>query len=112
MNCIIMNLDSLYNHYLQQLMKAVKVLTTALNCSVSTKEEENNIVLACAELVARDVRDLFTLYHSKLLWVLNEEKVGDIFTGWDTAEVRAILSHLKTFYCDRYHDLRILEVCN
>lgn len=93
-------------------MKAVKVLTTALNCSVSSEEEENNIVLACAELVARDVRDLFTLYHSKLLWVLNEEKVGDIFIGWDIAEVRAILSHLKTFYCDRYHNLRICKISN
>lgn len=82
-------------------MKAVKVLNTALNCATTVKEEESNVVLACSEMVAEDVRDLFTLFHTKLLWVLNEEKVGDIFWGWEIPEVRAILSHLKTFYSDR-----------
>ena len=82
-------------------MKAVKVLNSALNCGTASKEEECSVVLACSELIAKDVRDLFTLYHTKLLWVINEEKIGDIFDGWDIAEVRAILSHLKTFYSDR-----------
>ena len=82
-------------------MKAVKVLNTALNCGATMKDEECSVVLSCSELVANDVRDLFSLFHTKLLWVLNEEKVGDIFIGWEIAEVRAILSHLKTFYSDR-----------
>ena len=82
-------------------MKAVKVLNSALNCSTTGDEEECSVVLSCSELVAQDVRDLFTLFHTKLLWILNEEKVGDLFEGWEVAEVRAILSHLKSFYCDR-----------
>lgn len=102
-------------------MKAVKVLNSALNCCIDDKknkeknneerdeeeeegdeeENESNIVLACSELVANDVRDLFTLFHVKLLWILREERVGDVFEGWDASEVKAILSHLKTFYCDR-----------
>ena len=53
-------------------MKAVKVLNSALNCGIKVKkegeeeeeEEECDIVLACCEIVANDVRDLFTLFHS------------------------------------------------
>ena len=54
-------------------MKAVKVLNSALNCGIKVKEEgeeeeeECDIVLACCEIVANDVRDLFTLFHTKLL---------------------------------------------
>lgn len=91
-------------------MKAVKVLNSALNCGIKVKkegeeeeeEEECDIVLACCEIVANDVRDLFTLFHTKLLWILHEDKCGDLFEGWNVAEVRAILSHLKTFYSNRY----------
>lgn len=83
------------------MMKAVKVLDTALLCKTTVKEERSDVLLACKELISRDIYNLFKLFHIKLLWLLEEEKKGDIFLGWDTAEVKAILIHLKTFYNNR-----------
>ena len=115
-----------------QLMKAYKVLDTAFTCCHHHHRhidllppdeltdsalhnsggielsEQYDIVLACLELVAADVRDLFRLYHVKLLWVLREEQRGDLFEGWESAEVKAVLTHFKTFYNDRYEDFENL----
>lgn len=81
-------------------MKAVKLLDTALKCHID-EDQDCDIILACLELVASDIRDLFKLFHAKLLWVLKEEKDGDLFLGWEVTEVRAILVHLKEFYSSR-----------
>ena len=112
-----------------QLMKAYKVLDTAFTCCHHHHRhhdlphhqrdgtgasggielsEQYDIVLACLELVAADVRDLFRLFHVKLLWVLREEQRGDLFAGWESAEVKAVLTHFKTFYNDRYEDFESL----
>ena len=56
------------------------------------------------ELVARDLKDLFTMYYAKLRWLLLEEEGGNnsgLFEGWRIDEVEAVLSHLKTFYDER-----------
>lgn len=82
------------------MLKAYKVLDAALDCKARL-EEDCEIVCACVELVARDLRDLFLLYEDKLRWVVTEEEVGDLFEGWDEAEVRAVLSHFRNYYNDR-----------
>jgi len=88
-----------------QLMKGTKVIDSALLCRPSA-DEECEVTISCLELVARDLRDLFLLFHSKLRWLVREEQVGDIFTGWPENEVRAVLAHLKDFYNSRYEEVR------
>ena len=89
-------------------MKALKVLDSALACrahvAASGPWDGPDALLACLELVALDLRDLFRLFHAKLLWVLREEQRGDLFAGWESAEVKAVLAHFQAFYNDRYED--------
>jgi len=92
-----------------QLMKALKVLDSALACralvaAAAGPWDGPDALLACLELVALDLRDLFRLFHAKLLWVLREEQRGDLFAGWEGAEVKAVLAHFQAFYNDRYED--------
>lgn len=86
------------------MMKSCKVLDAALACYPSP-DEESEVVLSCLELVALDIRELFTLFYEKLKWIDKEEEVGDLFNTWEEAEVSAILTHLKSFYNDRYDDI-------
>jgi len=87
------------------MMKACKVLDAALACYPSP-DEECEVVLSCLELVALDIRELFTIFYEKLKWIDKEEEVGDLFSTWEEAEVSAILTHLKSFYNDRYDDVK------
>ena len=62
------------------------------------------ITLVSMELVARDLKDLFTMYYAKLRWLLLEEEGGNyvgLFEGWRIDEVEAVLTHLTTFYDER-----------
>ena len=86
-------------------MKAYKLLDAGLNCR-TTRKEECDVVFACLELVVRDLRQLFGLFHEKLLWVVKEDETGDIFKGWEKAEVRAVLAHFKNFYNDRFDSIQ------
>jgi len=85
------------------------VLDSALACralvaAAAGPWDGPDALLACLELVALDLRDLFRLFHAKLLWVLREEQRGDLFAGWEGAEVKAVLAHFQAFYNDRYED--------
>lgn len=62
--------------------------------------------MCCLELLARDVRELFLLFHTKLRFVVKEEATGDLFQDWNESEVRAILQHFKSFYNDRNEDIQ------
>ena len=64
-----------------------------------------DVTLVCMELVARDLKDLFTMYYEKLRWLLLEEEGGNnagLFEGWRIDEVDAVLAHLRSFYDERY----------
>lgn len=56
----------------------------------------------CLELLVKDIDELFTLYESKLKWLLEGKVVSDVFTGWKREEVTSVLKHFKRFYHDRY----------
>ena len=87
-----------------QMLKALKVLDAALLCRAAV-HEECSVTMSCLELVARDLRELFLLFHSKLRFVVSEAALGDLFAAWPEAEVRAVLQHLKAYYNDRYEDI-------
>ena len=90
--------------YVLQLMKAYKVLDTALHClklADSRQLSKIDMVVSCAELVARDLRNLFRLFHAKLMWVLIEEQQGDLFLGWEKDDVHSVLTIFKNFYNDK-----------
>lgn len=87
-----------------QLLKAIKVLDAALQCRAG-QDEECAVSMSCLELVARDVRELFLLLHSKLRFVVQEQATGNLFSDWPEAEVRAVLQHLKSYYNDRFEDI-------
>lgn len=84
-----------------QMLKAYKVLDAALNCRISA-EEECEAIVSCLERTAVDTGDLFKLYYEKLIFILRENEVGDIFAGWKQAEVKTVLTHLITFYNERF----------
>ena len=67
-------------------------------------EEENEVSIMCAELVARDVYDLFRLFHDKLRWVVDNEAAA--FDGADPAEVKKVLDRFKASYDDKYPRVR------
>ena len=87
------------------MMKACKVLDAALACYPNA-DEECEVVIDCLELVALDIRELLTIFYEKLKWIDKEEEVGDLFSTWEEAEVSAILTHLKSFYNDRYDEVK------
>jgi hypothetical protein len=93
-----------------QLVKAYKVIDSALSCQTTAEEESSEVVVACVELIARDLRDLFNLYSQKLRWVLAEEEIGDVFAGWNAVEVHSILKHFKDFYNKKYEDVQTLLI--
>lgn len=48
------------------------------------------------------------MYYAKLRWLLNEEEDGtnaELFEGWRIDEVEAVLTHLKSFYDERWNPL-------
>jgi hypothetical protein len=62
------------------------------------------LLSGCIELVARDLKDLFTAYFEKLQWLLAEEESGqntELFAEWKAEEVEAVLEHFKSFFDDR-----------
>ena len=68
---------------------------------------------ACIELVSRDLKDLISLFYEKLNWLLVEEEEGnnfELFAGWSTEEVEAVLEHFKAFYDERYSSAHIVVV--
>ena len=87
------------------MMKACKVLDAALSC-FPNPNEECEVVIDILELLALDIRELFTIFYEKLKWIDREEEVGDLFSTWQEAEVSAILTHLKSFYNDRYDEVK------
>jgi len=87
------------------MMKACKVLDAALAC-FPQPNEECEVVIDILELLALDIRELFTIFYEKLKWIDREEEVGDLFSTWQEAEVSAILTHLKSFYNDRYDEVK------
>jgi hypothetical protein len=45
------------------------------------------------------------MYSEKLRWLLAMEEDGrskDLFAGWKTSDVEAVLEHFKAFYDERY----------
>jgi len=86
-----------------QLVKASKLLEAALDCLVGV-QDECEVVVICLEQVAQDIRVLFPLFGRKLLWLLREHEVGDVFEGWAEEEVEALLRKLKAFY-GRYGEI-------
>ena len=92
-----------------QLLKAIKILDAALLCRTSA-DEECEVTVCCLELLARDIRELFLLFHTKLRFVVKEDATGDLFQDWNESEVRAILQHFKAFYNDRFDDIQAFLV--
>ncbi len=62
-------------------------------------EEENEVSIMCVELVARDVHDLWRLFHDKLRWVV--ENAGSALEGADPQEARKVLERFKASYDDK-----------
>jgi len=71
---------------------------TALNCALS-QSEESEVTIACLELVARDVYDLFRLFQEKLI-IVSENHA--ILEGLDEAEASSVLASLQTSYKSFY----------
>jgi len=92
------------------LMKAKKALTVGLNCMV-TAEEESEVSVVCMELLVHDLYNLWTLFHKKLKWVVDQQEEGDLFQAWDENEVAGLMDQFKEFYLSRYEDIKhfILE---
>jgi hypothetical protein len=84
----------------KEMLSSLKVLDAALLCTMSA-HEECDATIACLELVARDVKDMFTLFDKKLQWLKQEDEVGDIFAGWDASDKDVVLRHLNTSRDDR-----------
>lgn len=57
-----------------------------VECQLDT-EDESEVTIMCVEMVAKDVHDLFRLFHDKLRWVLDNE--AQALEGTDPEEVRA-----------------------
>ena len=92
-----------------QLFNAIKLLESALKCAPegNDAEEDCELVYTTAlDLVARDVKTLFEIYHKKLTWVLREAEIGDIFDSVEyigkEEDVTAMLAMFKRFYADTY----------
>ena len=95
-----------------QLFHTIKVLESALACAPDTEsgdaEEDCELVYTTAlDLVARDAKVLFELFHEKLSWVLREAEIGDLFDSaeWKEEDVTALLAMFKRFYADTYPKL-------
>lgn len=87
------------------MMKCTKLIDAALATSPQP-DEECEVVIDCLELLALDIRELFTVYYEKLKWIDREDQVGDLFKDLPEAEISTILTHLKSFYNDRYDDVQ------
>ncbi|EKU22106.1 c2h2 zinc-finger protein, partial [Nannochloropsis gaditana CCMP526] len=85
-----------------QLGKAEKVLSSGLECALGEAEEDadSEVTLMCAELVARDVYDLFRLFHEKLRWAIDNQAAA--FEGADRSEVAKILERFQASYARLY----------
>lgn len=83
-----------------QLDKADKLIDAALECSTGL-DAGCEVVAASLSLVAQDLRELFDLYASKALFVLQEHEVGDMFDDWGEQELGAALKTLKEGYESR-----------
>jgi len=80
-----------------QLSRADKLIDAALACSTGL-DAGCEVVAASLILVAQDLRELFDLYGSKALFVLQEHEVSDIFDDWDKQESSEALRRLKEGY--------------
>lgn len=58
----------------------------------------------CVELVARDVLDLWRLFHEKLLWAV--ENAATAFEGADPQEAQRVLEKFKASYDEKYPRVR------
>ena len=90
-------------------MTIICMVTIIFKCSYYIGE----LVAACIELVSRDLKDLISLFYEKLNWLLVEEEEGnnsELFAGWSTEEVEAVLEHFKAFYDERYSSASIVVV--
>lgn len=104
----VINKDMRTEDICAQLLKANKLINSALHCRADGSEE---VVAGCLELVARDLKELFVAYYDKLHWLLLEEEQGfgrELFEGWKLEEVEAVFGHFKSFYDDRYIRLLLL----
>lgn len=77
----------------------------ALQCRVRGLEE-SSVTVMCTELLARDLFDLFSLYHDKLKWLVDENDIGDVFDGWSPEDVQLALNHFKSFYNENYETVQ------
>lgn len=58
----------------------------------------------CVELVARDVLDLWRLFHDKLRWVV--ENAATALEGADPQEAQKVLERFKASYDEKYPRVR------
>lgn len=87
-----------------QLLKSMKVIDAALLCRTEP-DEECEVSMSCLELLARDVRELFLLFHAQLRFVVAEHTSGRIFDEWPEAEVNTVIQHFKSYYNDRFEEI-------
>jgi hypothetical protein len=64
-----------------QMVKAFKLIDSSLECKVP-EDKECEATSVCLELIAKDIRQLFILYHEKIRWIIREEEIGDLFEAW------------------------------
>lgn len=96
-----------YKHVIVILVKTRKVLDAGLACKVETSEESQLTLLALS-LVALDVHKLFTLFHGRLKWVLQEAEAKEdgIFAQTDQAELEKCMADFKQFYISRRRQVK------
>jgi hypothetical protein len=82
-------------------MKAMKLIDGILSCQPNSEEESQATIVASVELLAHDLHQVFGEFTSKLRWLLQEDKVIDVFPTWPKGHAKAMVSTLVDFYLDR-----------
>lgn len=65
---------------------------------------QTQVSIMCVELVARDVHDLWRLFHDKLRWVV--ENAESALEGADPQEAQRVLDRFKASYDEKYPRVR------
>jgi hypothetical protein len=87
------------------MLKAEKLLRSGLACRFIDYEETAASIM-CLEAITKDLAVLLSIYHDKLVWLIREHEVGDVFAGWSDSEVAEVLDHCKIFYAEAYDGIQ------